>query len=254
MSDLIYQQLSAAAYLPDADAKRSVARLGYRFEGAIHDKTTGADLIVCSNENETVVAFRGTEKNYADIMADLKFRRVDLIPSGKIRVHRGFRAQWGAIRPKLRKMIGENGDSRLIFTGHSLGGALAVIAGLSWPWCQRVVTFGAPRVGSKAIKQVFKDEQILHTRYVYGADIVPAVPLMAMGFRHDGRPVYLTTNGEAIRDCPLWQELFGRFLSVFSLKWKSGWTLCPVPERMYLDHKIANYGRVLERAENNDVR
>ncbi len=57
-------------------------------------------------------------------------------------------------------------------TGHSLGGAMATIAGMRRKSTQ-VVTFGEPRVGSN-VGAEFRAES--HTRYVNGNDPVTMVP------------------------------------------------------------------------------
>ena len=80
-------------------------------------------------------------------------------------------------------------DKELIFTGHSLGGALAIIAGERFsreyklsPNQLKIITFSAPRVGGddfvKRTYGTITRENILN--FVCGGDAVPKVPLRKM--------------------------------------------------------------------------
>lgn len=251
-ADLVYQRLSAAAYdEPDA-ARFGVFHAGYKLIAQVSDAGTGADAIVVKNENEVVVAFRGTEKNYADIMTDLKFKRepsIMTVNDEALSVHRGFLAQWRAIKDDLHIAVGvasSEGNLPVIVTGHSLGGALAVLATVDWPWVQDCITFGAPRVGDAQIKSAVRKNQVRHRRYVFGADIVPVIPLLALGYRHDCSPIYLTRFCKPIRNCPTWREVIGRACALLSLKWCI-WSIWPVPARLFTDHRIDAYGEAMAR-------
>jgi triacylglycerol lipase len=84
-------------------------------------------------------------------------------------------------------------EAKIYITGHSLGGALALLAGRVLANAGRniaggdnptsknlysdklaICTFGAPRVGDNAFKSVFNDISVF--RYVNTEDIVPTVP------------------------------------------------------------------------------
>jgi len=251
-ADIVYQRLSALAYEHEQIARYRVAELGYKFIEHIHDETTGADAIVVCSDFEVVVAFRGTQKNYADIITDLKFKKTNFMNSGtgkELLVHRGFDEQWSAIRKRVFMVINAAAAGRrsIKATGHSLGGALAVLACLEWRLINTCITFGAPRVAEPGIGQAMRELGVRHRRYVYAADIVPIVPLMTMNYRHDCPPIYLTRAGRAIRDCPLWRESLGRARALLTVKWRAGWTVCPVPARMFTDHRIGEYGAAMAR-------
>lgn len=255
-ADIVYQRLSAAAYQPEAVVRHQVKELGYEFIKHVRDRFTGADAIVASNDRNVVVAFRGTEKDYADMVTDLKFKKHDMMVAAggrMVPVHRGFLEQWNSIKADLHAVVSiasdKNGLKNVIVTGHSLGGALAVLATLEWPWLEGCITFGAPRVGDDKIRCAVRKSEILHRRYVFGADIVPAIPMLALGYRHDCRPIYLTRTGKPIRNCPLWREILGRARALLSLKWCKGWTIWPVPKRMFTDHRISAYGSVMVKCK-----
>lgn len=250
--DVKYHRLSFAAYMADEDAEIEAEKVGFNLIAHVHNARTGADAMIFSCADEVVVAFRGTQKNFADIMTDLKFRRVSFVIPGTnkfVAMHRGFRNQWLAIRNEVRNIVALacNNHRQLTLTGHSLGGSVAIPASLDLKEVDNLVTFGAPRVGDHEIIERMKLCKARHRRYVFGSDIVPIVPLLVMGYRHDVPPIYLTRSGDAIADCPLWRELLGRCRSLLTLNWASGWTWCPVPTRLYTDHRIIEYGNALVR-------
>jgi len=134
-----------------------------------------------------VVAFRGTEGKISEWLTN-----ADVVPKdiGKAKVHSGF---WKAFNePENRagptvadvvsgimadsRALDQNGDPLpLFFTGHSLGGALALMAtqALAPNIDGACYTFGAPRVANY---EYFKDIKTPVFRVVNSSDIVPRVP------------------------------------------------------------------------------
>ncbi|MCA9097932.1 MAG: lipase family protein [Planctomycetaceae bacterium] len=136
-----------------------------------------------------VVAFRGTviteKKNWK---TNIERSPVLLCEGANCRVHRGFLDAYARIREPLGELIrGAGNVKNFIFTGHSLGGALALLAGEDF---QRqlqakepgrtsfeellVCTFGQPRVGDKQLGGEFKGKLF---RFVNDFDPVPHVPI-----------------------------------------------------------------------------
>ncbi|MGD9331393.1 MAG: lipase family protein [Desulfobacterales bacterium] len=120
-----------------------------------------------------------------DLLDDLNFIAV---PYRQSHVHRGFleatRALWPAIEEDLARL--QKSSPRPIYvTGHSLGGAMAVIAGMTYAF-EQIVTFGEPRVGQDIQRTITNAAG--HIRYVNGHDPVPRiVPTMApFNFKHHG--------------------------------------------------------------------
>jgi len=99
-----------------------------------------------------VLAVRGTEKNIQDISLDLRLSRYRL-PTGAV-AHRGFAKEASCFLPSLEKLLADLQNERpraLWLTGHSMGGAMAVMfAHLMSDDARRllagVIAFGAPRV------------------------------------------------------------------------------------------------------------
>ena len=116
---------------------------------------------------------------------------------------------WRTISDALKP----NKTQPVFVTGHSLGGALAIIAAERIR-CElkieasAVYTFGAPRVGSPAFARSYNagglGERIY--RLIHGLDIVRTLPPSRLGFRHAGRMIICErgsrfTGTEAISMC-----------------------------------------------------
>lgn len=85
---------------------------------------------------------------------------------------------------------------RLELVGHSLGGAVAALAGLDFKgrgWDVRVTTFGEPKVGNAALAAFFdrKFDGEGYRRVTHLDDPVPLVPLASMGYRQHGHEVFI---------------------------------------------------------------
>lgn len=254
-------RLSALAYETDYHALAAkLDRVGFPDFKRFEDGKTGAAAFVCWNLTDAVFAARGTERSAADILTDVKFRREDLISPGGDgltvervgAVHRGFLAAWRAIASPAMDSMHAQFDARrnLWFTGHSLGGALAVLAATASPafmdYGVNLVTFGCPRVGDKTFAD-HHGRRVDHWRFVRGADIVPLLPLLFLGFRHGWHSVHIDCDGKIHEGATLWREAWGRLRSLVTFDWARvpvGIGLGPVgvaPAAMIGDHAIGGY-------------
>ncbi|HRI39728.1 MAG TPA: lipase family protein, partial [Nitrospira sp.] len=121
-----------------------------------------------------------------DILDDLNFLQV---PYNGADVHRGFLAATMELWPKIEADLNSSpivDGAEVYVTGHGLGAAMALIAGMSYKF-KRIVTFGEPRVG-KNIQNSSLASSTPHIRYVNDRDpvttIVPTVP--PFSFEHHG--------------------------------------------------------------------
>ncbi|KAB1220220.1 Lipase [Morella rubra] len=164
------------------------------------------------NPNLIVVAFKGTDPfDPVAWQADFDLSWVEFAGVGKL--HSGFCKALGmqkeyngfpkeieqgsdqrqfayyAIRERLRDMLQKNENAKFVVTGHSLGGALAVLfltvlAIHEEEWLmdklEGVYTFGQPRVGDEQLGVYMKDKltkyDVRYLRHVYSNDIVPRAP------------------------------------------------------------------------------
>lgn len=136
--------------------------------------------------NTLIVAFRGTEPiNASDWLTDVNYHQCELLPSVPGRVHQGFANALEEVREPMLNAVAElssSGLAQMFITGHSLGGALAVLAAsvLQSQGTQRIAavyTFGQPRVGDSRFSMAF-DAKLGNVtfRYVNDRDIVPHLP------------------------------------------------------------------------------
>ena len=147
----------------------------------------GTQAYLAKNDQTCLLAFRGTQPNMLrDWLYDLDAHQVNG-PVGK--VHEGFLCAlhyiWLDLWNTLQK---ERGIRSLWITGHSLGGALAVLATakLRFEKAQPVsglYTYGQPRVGDFEFSSRFDQGFGANTfRFVNFQDIVPRVPLRNMNY------------------------------------------------------------------------
>lgn len=121
-----------------------------------------------------ILAFRGTEtKAIEDIRTDAKVG-LQGAPGGG-RVHPGFYRAFESVQEEIQRTLNAHGDCPLYITGHSLGGALAVVASryLQHPQTAATYTYGGPRVGDELF---FSDHRVPVYRVVNGADVVARLP------------------------------------------------------------------------------
>ncbi len=136
---------------------------------SIYRSTAGCPTIVC---------FRGTSKLVQWLFNATvrphrwrRYRQPGEVDSAY--VHSGFYAVFKRVWPVVWPML-EDQPRPWLFTGHSLGGALAIIAG-HVAKADKVVTYGSPKVGNEAFCQLL-DEALPIYRYVHGRDLVPHLP------------------------------------------------------------------------------
>ncbi len=132
----------------------------------------------------SALVFRGTRGSIANWLVNLS-TALSPWPSGGS-VHKGFKMILLEAWEEIQQQLG-NISEPLYYTGHSLGGALAVLAAaLQKPTA--VYTFGSPRIGNAEF--IDKTKEIKIYRVVNPKDIVAGVPPLP-GILHVGEPHYL---------------------------------------------------------------
>jgi predicted lipase len=113
---------------------------------------------------------------------------VDLKDHG--RVDKGF---INALADDVKELVSLiPAGARSLFTGHSLGGALATLAAaLHSP--DYLYTYGSPRVGDHAFATSI--DVVKHERYVDCCDWVTMVPPVFMKYEHAGDLHYINRHG-----------------------------------------------------------
>jgi len=155
----------------------------------------GSDIIV--------IVFRGTEDDL-DWKTNVNARLVAL--QGGTRVHTGFFQAYWPIRDAMfdfvRRAVQEK-PRPIYITGHSLGGALALMATAELANDEDATirdciaacyTFGCPRAGDSSFDIYVKAPLY---RITNGVDLVPATPPAVLGYRHVGDTRYFGKLGTA---------------------------------------------------------
>ena len=238
---LLLAQLCNAAYLVQAPAQEATKQLG--LPGFIWIDLTKhfTDLyaIAASGPGFVVIAFRGT-KNLDDWMTDLQATPVSfpwIFTSGPDvgDIHAGFGHAlvdaWNQIKQAVGNLIPTPDvapdmpqQPTLWLTGHSLGGALAVLAGTAFSmWSgapirsvSGIYTFGQPRVG--LFRFCGNYDHLLGGktfRFVNDQDLVPRVPFRGFDYADVGQMIHFDSSGAPQLQSTQWTDFLNRTLQSF---------------------------------------
>ncbi|MFJ1778795.1 lipase family protein [Streptomyces anulatus] len=202
---------------------------------------------IASNEM-IITGFRGTEHaQIRDWLSDVATPpRPGPASTGYI--HYGFGEALDSVFPAVEAALREfrDNDQSVWFTGHSLGGALAMLAGcriyLEAPRLQAdgIYTFGQPRTCDRLLaascNKSFKDR--LH-RYVNNNDVVPQLPPEPV-YTHVDTLHYIDSTGCIRSAMPALATLGDR------LKGATADLLAPVGDGLR-DHSITRYITAMEK-------
>lgn len=182
----------------------------------------GAFRAVIFDDSEClIIAFRGTDntENWTKTNIDTKLvpfaseHNPPLMPG---RVHDGFNTATHELFEEIKSHLTEEKlKGRAVWlTGHSLGGALAVLTAakiirtLPHVNIYGIYTFGQPRVGDAdfcaAYDAVLKDRTF---RTVNNRDMVPRAPMRVQHFREVGSVRYFDARGKLFRDPGMWFQI-----------------------------------------------
>jgi hypothetical protein len=119
----------------------------------------------------------------------------------------GFYSSWHNTRkvilPYVSEALEKYPNYKLELVGHSLGGAVAALAGLDFKargWNAHVTTFGEPRLGNKEFT-TYIDERFNITsnheankfhRVTHAGDPVPLLPLSEWGYTMHSEEIFIT--------------------------------------------------------------
>jgi predicted lipase len=225
-------------------------------QATISMPATDTHCLLAEGPDCFILAFRGTA-SIRNWITDADFKRNLLMwdnTGADVEVHAGFLAALDSIVPELWKALGGSPAFKIqnckpIFvTGHSLGGALAILAALELQrqgfQIAQVYTFGQPRVGNSAFKRLYEAALGASTfRVVYQEDIVPRVPHLPRWhdpYRHVGTEAFISALDatELWFDPPLLRLLVSDAWGIYRafLLSKFRGALDPI-----MDHHISNY-------------
>ncbi|KAK7201289.1 lipase [Novymonas esmeraldas] len=170
---------------------------------------------------QIILALRGT-RNLTNWLQNLKYFRTPYTLSttcgSQCLVHRDLYDSYRSVRTRvtasLLRIMALQPEYQLIITGHSFGGALAVLAAvdlhtrygnlLEHMKPMAIYTFGAPRVGNPDFTR-WADQLLAngpHYRLTHARDPVPHLPPMRFGYLHAPTEVfYRTADNSSMRVC-----------------------------------------------------
>lgn len=173
------------------------------------------------------IVFRGTS-SFADIATDFydeltetTYATLETVPQTLVgrrapARHTGFAIAWGSIAPDVEAWANDQlrhgRMDNVVFSGHSLGGALAMLAGFQFATkricpVHAVITFGAPMVGGEAFKSQYESAALglkdRTLRMEAAEDLVAVLTKRANDYCHVGHAWRF--NKRPLR--PTWQML-----------------------------------------------
>jgi pimeloyl-ACP methyl ester carboxylesterase len=212
----------------------ALARIGYAQVEFFSNKDTQAVAAV-GLQSSVLLAFRGTEQSPMDVAADLNILPEPWAAGG--RVHAGFAHALGYVWPQIEAWLRAH-SGRWLYTGHSLGAALATLAA-SRGKPARLIVFGSPLVGDDDFRKTLAGVAI--DRYVDCCDLVCRIPPEELGFRHVAFPAYIDRAGN-IRKGVSAAEMIGDQIEARAEYWaKHAWKIGNVKNRDLADHAPLNY-------------
>jgi triacylglycerol lipase len=235
---VICANAAALAYAESVELQEGAFRSG--FSSADQFVVRNHSVTIFKHEMGTVVAFRGTKT-----WRDWKFN-LSLIPTRRTWgvLHKGFARAAEALWPQIESIISEAGASgeKITFTGHSLGGAMAVVSALKAHYelnvpVSGIVTFGQPPLATMSIQASLQESGINHyLRFVNSVDVVVTGPFFP--YRHVGKINYFDSDGNLHRNMS-WIRFF-RDAAVIGYRKLN-------PAGQVTSHFMAPYIRLLEQ-------
>lgn len=191
-----------------------------------------AATITRTPTGETILAFRGTTTHpdvatLLDWMNDCRAGFTTSVCGVPGKIHAGFAASFADLYAKLLPLLPHYKDP-LFITGHSKGGALALLAGAALPHLDmQVVTFAAPLVGNRKFAALYP-LRVPVKRFEARNDIVPLLP--PFGYHSPGTPIEEEQ-----------ESWFLRRLHIGELMAEEQW------DQIVEAHHLRNYRRWIER-------
>jgi triacylglycerol lipase len=190
----VMAEASRIAYLPPFKAEPEFIKLGFESVETMSDGSTVGYVVAV--DDVAVVVFRGTD-DPGDWLANFD-RSVAKTPDGP--AFRGFYAALSGLSPQVSELISKSEAKSVWITGHSLGGALAVLCAYELARdgdveVSGLMTFGQPMVARPALTD--RIDELLPSRFVHFANNSDIVPRVAPSFSHCGSLVYY--DGDVVR-------------------------------------------------------
>ncbi len=176
-------KMSKLAYLPfendDTELKTALSEADFELIKCFNKDGTQAFLAKRNADKMMILSFRGTQtdgltlETFFDVLTDL-YATMHTDKNG-VKTHKGFQMAFQRVETEILRQIQKPADYGLYITGHSLGGALALIAtsAINSENLGACYTFGSPKVGNEEFDDKIKAPIY---RVINSYDIVPFLP------------------------------------------------------------------------------
>lgn len=174
-------------FLEDMERKRKIASAwGFRSFQYAYSEDMKILALILRKRGDVIICFRGTVlDNTINLHADIQARFVPMASFGS--VHKGFSSAVDSIWAEIKARIPPGEKQRIWLTGHSMGGALALLAGARFvtEYKRRpnivingLYVFGAPRVGDQDFADAFNNTYLQRRSFLFAKynDIVTVLP------------------------------------------------------------------------------
>lgn len=247
--------------LENARELAKYASRAYSDDPTISDPKTDTQVLISElvDADCIVIAFRGTS-SLRDFLTDADCLRAK-VTCGQ--VHQGFWEAWLGVKEAIKAQIPNFEGKRIYVTGHSLGGALAIICAKYLAVEQQdvcgVYAFGAPRVGDKQFQVNYNNQPVIGIptitlgeitfTLINDTDAVPRVPFWPR-YRRPGHDEFISplTPNRVDEDPNVLFRLLSDITSLYAA-WRARRNPLCVGE-LLLDHRINNYIAALGVTEN----
>ncbi|RAL12635.1 lipase family protein [Aspergillus homomorphus CBS 101889] len=194
---------------PEVEATNTT--IAFAFSGTTLTDTAGFVAIDHTNKH-VVLSFRGSFSIRNWITDAIVFFTDPELCTG-CRAELGFWSAWTGVRDgviqQLQDLEAEYSHYDLVLVGHSLGAAIATLAGAdlrSRGHKLTVYAYGSPRVGNEELAQFITD-QGNNYRFTHTSDPVPKLPLLIMNYVHIS-PEYHISAGNNVTVRPQDVEVY----------------------------------------------
>lgn len=170
------------AYSNETDGRKQASQWGFSF---VLFTAGNHQAIVCSNKHQTVVAFRGTD-SLGDWTTNFNSRQINN-KAGRGKVHQGYHNGTWKLIPAIKPLL----SGSITFTGHSMGGAMAVQAGAILK-TGTIYSFNAPKSGDTVFAEQYPAQVF---RMVSKRDPAQSWPSDNPNWAHVGSKILLESTG-----------------------------------------------------------
>ncbi|CAG8637235.1 13324_t:CDS:2 [Funneliformis caledonium] len=163
-------------------------------------------IATLDKEKLIVVSYRGTvPENVKNLITDAKLILTDYPPVKDAKVHIGFYQAFLEVQSdvfnEIQKLHKKNPKYKVVFSGHSLGGALTLLSALDLSQNSKdfskdknnlfVFTYGEPRVGNSEFAD-HVNSKLTVSRTVNGGDSIARLPPRFIGYKQHQNELWIS--------------------------------------------------------------